>query len=133
MCGVLLAPSAVGVIPTSTRQFRGAIDAIPVWGIVASEVVKSPRDAHFAKHSEIGGGIGPIGIEKGAVPVEEDAANRGIVVFGHNRKLILKRKEGRESAPRQTFAPLVARQARTPVGPKAAPGADRRHRRGGSR
>jgi hypothetical protein len=90
MCGVLLAPSAVGVIPTSARQFRGAIDAIPVGGIVASEVVKSPRDAHFAEHGEISGGISVIGIEKRAVPVEEHAANRGVAVFGHNRKLILK-------------------------------------------
>jgi hypothetical protein len=29
---------------------------------------------HFGKHGEVGGGVGGVGIEEGAVPVEEDAA-----------------------------------------------------------
>jgi hypothetical protein len=70
---VLLAPGAIGVIPTGAGQFGGAIDAIPVGGIVAGEVVEGPGNAHFAEHGEIGGGIGTIGIEERAVPIEKDA------------------------------------------------------------
>src|SRR5690242_373709 len=50
MRGVLLAPGAVGVVPTSTREFRGAIDAIPVRRVMTGEVVERPTDAHFAEH-----------------------------------------------------------------------------------
>jgi hypothetical protein len=75
MRGVLFAPSAVGVVPSSARQLGGAIDAIPIGGIMAGEVFQGPRDAHFAEHGEIRGGIGAIGVEESAVPVEEDAAD----------------------------------------------------------
>ena len=73
MRGVLFAPGAVGIIPTSARQFGGAIDAIPVGGVMAGEIVEGPGNAHFTEHSEIGGGIGAVGIEKRAVPIEKDA------------------------------------------------------------
>ena len=75
---VLFAPGAVGVVPASARQFCGAIDAIPVGRIVASEIVERPGNAHFAEHGEIGGGIGVVGIEESAVPVEEDAADLAV-------------------------------------------------------
>ena len=75
MGGVLFAPGAVGIIPAGARQFGGAIDAIPVGGIVAGEILESPGNTHFLEHGEIGGGIGAGGIEKRAVPIEKDALN----------------------------------------------------------
>src|ERR1700738_593340 len=83
MRGVLLAPGSVGVIPASARQFGGAIDAIPVRRIVACEVLQSPGNAHFAEHGEIGGGIGAVGIEERAGPVEEDALNFSVCRCAH--------------------------------------------------
>jgi hypothetical protein len=55
MGGVLFPPGAVGIVPTGAGQFCGAIDAIPIRGIMAREIIESPRYAHFAKHREIGG------------------------------------------------------------------------------
>src|SRR3954467_9390090 len=76
--GVVPAPETVGVVPASARQFGGAIDAVPVWGIVTRKVLKTPRDAHFAKHGEISRGVGLVGVEERAVPVEEHALNGAV-------------------------------------------------------
>ncbi len=83
MRGVLFAPSAVGIIPAGAGQFGGAIDAIPIRGIVTSKIVESPGDAHFAEHGEIGGGIGAVGIEERAVPIEKDALNFSVWASAH--------------------------------------------------
>src|ERR1700704_4287933 len=75
MLGILFAPGTVGFIPASARQFCGAINAIPVGGIVTREVVEGPGNAHLAEHREVGVGIGAVGIKERAIPVKQDAAD----------------------------------------------------------
>jgi len=70
---VLLAPSGVGVIPAMARQAGCLVDVIPVGGIVAGKFLESPGDAHLAKHGEIGGRVRGVGVDEGAVPIEEYA------------------------------------------------------------
>src|SRR5712671_3108173 len=70
---IVFAPSAIRVVPARAWQFGGAVDATPVRGIVAGEIVEGPRDAHLAEHREVGGGIGAVGIEERSVPIEEYA------------------------------------------------------------
>src|SRR3981189_689718 len=76
--GIVFAPCAIRVVPARAWQFGGAVDAIPVRGIVAGEIVDRPRDAHLPEHREIGGGIGAVGVEERAVPIEEDASELAV-------------------------------------------------------
>ena len=45
----------------------------------------APGDLHFGKHGEVGGGVGGVGVEEGAVPVEEDAAEAWFIGAFHGR------------------------------------------------
>src|SRR5258707_9590809 len=72
--GVILAPDLVGGGPFVFGKFCGAIDAIPVGRIVAFEFGEAPRNIHGAEHGEVCGGVRGVGVEKSAVPIEEDAA-----------------------------------------------------------
>src|SRR6266481_4156297 len=72
--GVIFAPDLVGGGPFVFGKFCGTIDAIPIRGIVFLEFGEAPGNAHGTEHGEIGGGVGGMGVEKGAVPIEEDAA-----------------------------------------------------------
>ncbi len=74
MLGVMEAPDLVGGIPFCAWEIGGAIDVIPVGGIVLFEFRKAPGNLHFAEHGEVRGGVGGVRVEEGAVPVEEDAA-----------------------------------------------------------
>lgn len=74
LLGIVFAPDVVGGGPFVLGKSRGAIDAIPIGRIVLFEFGEAPGNAHGAKHGEIGGSIGGVGIEKSAVPIEEDAA-----------------------------------------------------------
>ena len=81
--GVILAPDLVGSGPFVFGKFGGAIDAIPVWRIVLFEFGEAPGNAHGAKHGEVGGSVGGMGVEKRAVPIEENAFEGGIIFCGH--------------------------------------------------
>jgi hypothetical protein len=72
--GVVFAPDLVGGVPFVAREICGAINVVPVGGIVLFEFGEAPGDLHFAEHSEVGGGVCGVGIEESSVPVEEDAA-----------------------------------------------------------
>ena len=74
--GVIFAPNLVRVVPFVFRQFCGAIDEIPVRRIVLFELGEAPGNAHGAEHGEVSGGVGLVGIEQRAVPIEEDAFER---------------------------------------------------------
>src|SRR6267154_4366269 len=73
MLGVILAPDLVGGGPFVFGKFGGAVDAIPVGGIVLFEFGEAPGNAQGAEHGEIGGRVGGVGVEECAVPIEEDA------------------------------------------------------------
>src|ERR1700731_2150108 len=79
----MLAPSGVGGTPTSLRQACGAVDVVPVGGVMLCELVQPPRDAHFTEHCQVGGRISLEGIEQGPIPVEEDALNFVFLGEGH--------------------------------------------------
>ena len=81
--GVILAPDLVGGGPFVFRKFGGAIDAIPVRRIVLFEFGEAPGNVHGAEHGEVGGSVGGVGVEERAVPIEENAAKRGIICGGH--------------------------------------------------
>src|SRR5579871_4403373 len=55
---VILGPEFVGELPLRTRNFGGAIDAMPVRGVVNGQFLQSPGDAEFPEHGEIGGRVG---------------------------------------------------------------------------
>ena len=80
---VLSAPRAVGIIPAVAGNFCGGVDPVPVRRIVEGEFFESPIDTHFAKHREISGGIRLVGIEKGSVPIKEDAVDGVRFASGH--------------------------------------------------
>jgi hypothetical protein len=74
VAGVVFAPDLVGGVPSVAREICGAINVVPVGGIVLFEFGEAPGDVHFAEHSEVGGGVCGVGIQESAVPVEEDTA-----------------------------------------------------------
>jgi len=80
---VVFAPDLIGGGPLVLGKFRGAINAIPVGRVVRFEFVEAPGNAHGAEHGEVGGGVSGMGVEKSAVPIEEDTFERGIVFCGH--------------------------------------------------
>src|ERR1700719_1110723 len=69
----MLAPGGVGGTPMLLRQACGAVDVVPVGGVMVSELVQTPSDAHFTEHCQVGGRIGLEGIEQSAIPVEQYA------------------------------------------------------------
>jgi hypothetical protein len=73
MFGVMFAPDSVGGVPLGARQIRGSINVVPVGRIVLLELGHAPGDVHFGEHGEVGGGVGGVGVEECAVPVEENA------------------------------------------------------------
>src|SRR6266478_791823 len=73
MLCIMRAPQAVRIIPPLSRQTRGAINVIPVRRVVLLKLVEPPRDAHRLEHSQVGGGVGVVGIDERAVPVEENS------------------------------------------------------------
>src|SRR5215472_13443756 len=98
MICVLLAPGAIGGIPASTRQLCGAINAVPVRGIILGKLLEAPRNAHFTKHCEIGGRIGGIGVEECAIPIEEHTLECVVVTCRHCVEKI-SRSEMKRGAP----------------------------------
>lgn len=80
--GVVFAPDLVGGVPLIAREICGAINVVPVGGIVLFEFGDAPGDLHFSEHSEVGGGVCGVGVEESAVPVEEDAAKGARSVGG---------------------------------------------------
>ncbi len=83
MAGVVFAPDLIGSVPLGAGEIRGAIDVIPVGRIVLLEFCYAPGDLHFFKHGQVGGGIGGVGVEECAVPVEEDAVESTIAGCFH--------------------------------------------------
>src|SRR2546423_11615638 len=81
--GVVMAPNAIGIIPASTGKFGSAVHAVPIRRIMAGELLKAPRDAHFAKHGEVCGGIGRVGIQQGTVPIEQHTLYVSIPLAPH--------------------------------------------------
>ena len=71
---VVHSPRLVGSLPFGTWDFGGAIDVVPVRGIVTFEFSQAPGNLHLAKHREVGGGVGSVRVEECAVPVKEYAA-----------------------------------------------------------
>src|SRR6266436_1018911 len=70
---IVRAPGAVRVFPALPGQPRSAINLIPIGGVVFFEFLESPRDAHLLEHSQIRRGVGAVGIDERAVPVEENS------------------------------------------------------------
>jgi hypothetical protein len=79
----MLAPGGVGGTPMLLRQACGAVDVVPVGGVMLSELVQTPSDAHFTEHCEVGGRISLEGIEQGPIPVEEDTFDFVFLGWGH--------------------------------------------------
>jgi len=79
----MLAPGGVGGTPVLLRQTGGAVDVVPVGGIMLGELVQPPSDAHFTEHCQVGGRISLEGIEQGPIPVEEDAIDFVFLGEGH--------------------------------------------------
>ena len=77
MTSVVHAPGLVRGSVFGARQICSAIYVVPVRRIVLFEFGDAPWDLHFGEHGEIRGGIGGVGIEQSAVPIEEDALQRG--------------------------------------------------------
>ncbi len=73
LSGVVLAPDLVGGVVFRARKIGGAIDVVPVGRIVPFEFGEAPGNLHFSEHGQVRGGVGGIGIQERAVPVEEDA------------------------------------------------------------
>src|SRR6266436_2254035 len=95
MLCIVRAPGAVRVIPALPGQPCGAINLIPVRGIIFFKFREPPRDAHLLKHRQIRGGVGVVGIDQRAVPVEEHSFN-GVFGFGkHGSTEYQKGGEGR--------------------------------------
>jgi hypothetical protein len=65
-------PKPVGSRPIRTRNPRSSIDPIPIGRIVPVDLGRPPVDSDAAKHGEVGTLIGRVGIEQGAVPVQQD-------------------------------------------------------------
>src|SRR5260370_24774007 len=76
MVGVVFTPDFVGGVPFGSREIRGAINVVPVRGVVLLEFGEVPGDFHFTEHGEVGGGIGGVGGEEWCVPLEEEAVGR---------------------------------------------------------
>src|SRR5260221_7138598 len=57
MVGVVFAPDFVGGVPFIAREICGAIDVVPVGGIVMFKFGDAPGDLHFAEHGQVGGGV----------------------------------------------------------------------------
>ena len=74
MAAVAEAPGLVGGVPFGARKLGGAVDVVPVGRIVPFEFGDAPGNLHFAKHGEVSGGIGGVGVKESAVPVEQDAS-----------------------------------------------------------
>jgi hypothetical protein len=83
MAGVVLEPDLIGSVPSRAGKIRGAIDVVPVGRIVLLEFCYAPGDLHLFKHGQVGGGIGGVGVEERAVPVEEDALESTIAGCFH--------------------------------------------------
>src|SRR5713101_7055463 len=82
MLCIVAAPGAVRVIPALARQPRSAINLVPVWGIVFFKFREPPRDANLLEHCQIRRGVGEVGIDERAIPVEENSFNG---VFGFRK------------------------------------------------
>ena len=63
MAAVAEAPGFVGGVPFGARKLRRAIDVVPIGRIVLFEFGDAPGNLHFAKHGEVGGRIGAVGVE----------------------------------------------------------------------
>ena len=74
---VVRAPDLVRGIVFGARQICSAIYVVPVRGIMLLEFGDTPWNLHFGEHRQICGGVGGVGIEQSAVPIEEDALQRG--------------------------------------------------------
>src|SRR5882672_7504826 len=83
LLAVVFAPDLIGGGPFVFGKLCGALDAIPVRRIVLFEFGEAPRNAHGAEHGEVGGSVGGEGVEERAVPIEEDAFEGGIILYGH--------------------------------------------------
>src|SRR5260370_33180924 len=92
---MVFAAGAIRVVRAGAWQFGGAVDAIPVRGIVAGEIVEGPRDAHLAEHGQVGGGIGAVGVEERAVPIEEDTLDLAVWRCRHFREVRLAESDRR--------------------------------------
>ncbi len=79
----MFAPGGVGGTPVLLRQTCGAVNVVPVGGIMLSELVQTPSDAHFTEHCQVRGRISLEGIEQGPIPVEEDAFDFVFLGEGH--------------------------------------------------
>src|SRR6266404_7698808 len=82
MLCIVRAPGAVRVIPVLPWQPCGAINLIPVGGIIFFKFWEPPRDAHLLEHCQIRRGVGVVGIDERAIPVEENSFNG---VFGFRK------------------------------------------------
>ena len=68
---ILRTPGPVGIVPPRARQFRGSINAVPIWGVMARQFLQPPGNSHFAKHRQIRCGIRGIRINERAVPIKQ--------------------------------------------------------------
>lgn len=92
--GIMLAPDFVSGVPLVAREIRGAIDVVPVGGIVFLEFGEAPGNLHGRKHGEVGGSVGGVGVEECAVPIEEDAAKGMRAVCWHYAIILAQTERG---------------------------------------
>ena len=79
-------PRAVCIFPAPPRQPRSAINLIPVRRIVFLELGDPPRDVHLLEHCQVRRCIGVVGIDKCAIPVEQDSFNARFAILGHRSR-----------------------------------------------
>jgi len=65
-------PKTVRALPGSARNLRRAVDLIPVGTVDALEIGDVPINFESAKHCEVCANIRRVGVEQGAVPIEQD-------------------------------------------------------------
>ena len=80
------------MLPVLARKTCRHVNAIPIGRVVARKMALGPFDPELAKHGDIGARIRLIGIEKRAIPVEQDGA-RGKAQWIHDRGIVAKKWE----------------------------------------
>src|SRR6266446_7032820 len=80
---IVSAPRAVRIFPALPRQPGGAINLIPIRRVVFLKLLEPPRDTHLLEHGQVRGCVGVVGINEGAIPIEENSFNAMFSFRGH--------------------------------------------------
>jgi hypothetical protein len=68
-------PKGIGCGPVFARKFCGAVEAVPVRRVVLGDLGFGEGDFERREHRHVRVQVGGVGIDEGAVPIEEDVSN----------------------------------------------------------